>query len=249
MGASQQALLTASAELTYSQEVLADSPLLYLKFDEVSGTAVDSSGNGKDFTVTATQNAAGQRGVAISLNGTSNYANRTNEGAYFSLGSFAVEAFVKPSGSSGAIFSISDTTYNVAGSATPKLILVDIASSKLRIARRRTNGGGFNSISSASNISTSVMTHIVANYDDAATLAQPYINGSANGSGTSIGTAGAISFASSVPAEVGRLWGGDSTQGSAGYIIFFAGIIDELAVYAAPLSAGRVAAHYAARNR
>lgn len=40
------------AALTYAQQVLADSPLIYWKLDETSGTtAADASGNGRDGTI------------------------------------------------------------------------------------------------------------------------------------------------------------------------------------------------------
>lgn len=40
--------------MTYASEVIADSPIFYLKLDETSGTtAADSSGNGNDFTYQA----------------------------------------------------------------------------------------------------------------------------------------------------------------------------------------------------
>jgi hypothetical protein len=236
------------AKMSRRSLILADSPLLYLSFDDASGsgTAIDLSGNGKDFTVTsATQGASGLIGKAITLGG-SGYATRANEGTDFSLGSFSIEALIKTSGD-GCIFSMSNTAYDNAGSATPKLFMLDVASAKLRVSRRTADGGSFNGRSSSTNVNNGGWMYVGATYDDATGTGTCYVNGLVDGTPGSLGSTGAISFASSIAPNVGRLWGGNSLAGSAGYIIFFSGQIDELAVYNSVLTADRFARRFSAR--
>lgn len=72
---------------TYDEEVMSDGPALFLKLDETAGaTAVDSSGNGRDFTAPAGTPTWDQGslladglGTSVSFNGTTSYLRRTYE--------------------------------------------------------------------------------------------------------------------------------------------------------------------------
>lgn len=69
-------LNSSAAAATYASEVLTDSPLLYWKLDEASGTtAADATGNGRTGTISGTgvtysQTGATTSGTALLLDGT-----------------------------------------------------------------------------------------------------------------------------------------------------------------------------------
>jgi hypothetical protein len=87
--------------VAYDDEVLADAPEFYLKLDETSGsTAVDSSGNGNDFTyqadvVLAQPALLGDGGYSVSANPTSSAAILSSVPAAFTAATaFTLEAWV-----------------------------------------------------------------------------------------------------------------------------------------------------------
>lgn len=87
----------------YSTVVLADSPLLYWRLNELSGsTAADASPNGNDgtftggvtFAASGIPNCAGD--LAVTLDGSSGYISKTFAAA-LNPAQFSIEAWVKPS--------------------------------------------------------------------------------------------------------------------------------------------------------
>src|SRR5687768_14439861 len=86
--------------MSYDSEVLADSPLVYLKLDEPSGTtAADSSGNARDFTsASVTVGAATVMPYGTSsydFNGSSSQVSLA-DAAWQRPAAFTVEAWIRP---------------------------------------------------------------------------------------------------------------------------------------------------------
>ena len=94
--------------MSYSSEVLTDSPLLYWRFEETSGTsAADSSGNGKTGTYVSspTLGATGliSDGVAVGLNGSGQYVYGPASETTTSTTQFSAEAWFKTTSSSAML--------------------------------------------------------------------------------------------------------------------------------------------------
>ena len=82
---------------TYTTEVLADSPYLYWKLDETSGTtATDSSGNSRSGTYTNSptlnQTALINEGKSVDFDGTNDYCKYTLPSNF--TGSFTMECWI-----------------------------------------------------------------------------------------------------------------------------------------------------------
>src|SRR4051812_8284116 len=93
--------------MSYSSEVLADSPLAYWRLGDASGTTmVDSSGNARDGAYTGsptlgtTSLLLSDADTAVTLNGSTQYAS-VADAAWMDASSFTVEALIKPSAVSG----------------------------------------------------------------------------------------------------------------------------------------------------
>ena len=115
--------------MTYADEVLADSPVVYLKLDETSGTtAVDSSGNGNDFTYgSGVSLAAGTNdlGSTVAGSGTAEIASISPPPSSFH--DFAIECwvtlddtsqsgpFVKIGGAGGYVVGVGGTNFTTTG--------------------------------------------------------------------------------------------------------------------------------------
>jgi len=97
--------------VSYSSEVLADSPLVYWKLAEASGTTmVDSSGNSRAGTYTAsptlgqTGPLAGSSDTAALFNGTTQYGQIASASWMNVSTEFTIEAWFKTTATAGTIF-------------------------------------------------------------------------------------------------------------------------------------------------
>ena len=230
--------------MSYSSEVLADSPLVYLRLGESSGTsAVDSSGNALNGTYS---NVA--LGVAGALSGDANTAAnfvRTNSG-YISLGAspslnltqLTYEAWLRPASMPGRGFG-TDSFYSIMGkgdgATTEQCILrIDNEDSGPKI-----HFGSWAGSMSKANYDVSGWTlnewhHVVATV--ASNVWKIYVDGVQVASETRSANASS---------EAGAFIIGGAIPGSGNPVArFFDGRIDEVAVYSGALSAGRVLAHY-----
>lgn len=87
--------------MSFDSEVLADSPVAYLKLAETSGTtAADSSGNSHagtyhNCTLNQTGLITGETEKSVLFDGTSSYIDLGNPAALQILGQFAIEAIIK----------------------------------------------------------------------------------------------------------------------------------------------------------
>lgn len=230
--------LSTQVTPSYTEEVLADSPVVYYRFEESSGetTAVDSSGNGNDGTYINNPtlgNPSGFIGLgnAVELDGVNQRIDMGPLNGGTQLGQSTIEVWVNvdalsPGDCCTSIFS-TDTfsNGNLHFNLKPGLDIEHAVA-----------GGSPNNVNTADGaISFDQWAHIVATYDAAGTEeVLIYVNGTLIGSG--LHNSGI--FANFTAANIG----------SFGLDRFFNGEIDEFAIYDSILSPERVAAHFRARN-
>ncbi len=223
--------------MAYSDEVLADTPLVYYKLDEASGTsAADSSGNGSTATHTnsPTVGAAGllgdtaKKAAVYTRAGTTPYTLSGNvvSGAT-NFGTFAIEAWIKPASLPGGVFQ------EIFG-LTPGDVSLKILNSTIRGAFRKNDGTGahvtLTTTAGDPTVSIGSVYHVV--YEANGTDANLYINGVLKKT-----TATAFGLENQ-NAPMG--WLVSNTTSS----IAFNGTIDECAFYDHALGSTRVLAHY-----
>lgn len=223
--------------MSYQSTILADSPVVYYRLGESSGTtATDASGNAHNGTYSnATLGTAGlltgDADTAVTFNGSSSYIDtNTDSPCNPGTGDFTLEAWVK-------------TTSTVFASLVLGKIASSLAGDNYWLGYNYSAGKATFSINNADNsaitltgsvsINDGNAHHIVA-VKDGATL-RLYVDGVADGT-TAFAGSSTISPADNL--FVGKF-------GNAPY--FYAdGIIDEVAYYNTALSAGQVGAHYSA---
>lgn len=219
---------------TYEDEVLADSPKLYLKFEETSGpTFSDSSGNGNHATITGTvtfNQSGGPTGTrATQFNGTS-YATCGTTG-FRTNPPVTLEAWAYFANSQGA----GDFDYVVQSS--------DFSNSELFAIKREasTNRLYFvksGTIYSGPVIPTAQWTHIVVAYRATAPFVRVYVNG-VDETASITQPPSAINPNGPVSCQIARFSGNT-------HFLSNNSRIDEVAVYDYELSAARALSHYQA---
>lgn len=221
---------------SYTTEVLADSPWLYWKLDETSGTtASDSSGNGRNGTYTNSptlnQTALINEGASVDFDGTNDYVKYTLTSNF--TGSFTMECWINNDTYSAYPGVFGGWTANSTGDYGTNLQLSNTGAFDINIARSNftfweTNVGGYGSIS------TGTRYHVALVVDDTAHTAKLYINGTQTGSTiTGLGAVGLA--ANNKEIRVGSL-------GAIGG--YWNGKIQGFAVYNTALSGARISAHY-----
>lgn len=215
--------------MTYSSEVLADSPLLYWRLGETSGTtAADSSGNGR----TGTYSGGPTLGVTGLLNGDSDKATTFDGVNDYVTGSapattsaFTIEFWFK-----GAASGLFVTRYP--STSGQRLFYVGVGSggSAGKVEFSVKNNAGVEASVFGATLIGSNARHIVCTYDGS--TSRVYLNGVLDGSGTTV--TGALANVS--PAlEVAARTASPS---------YMAGTFDEVALYNTALSGARILAHY-----
>lgn len=213
--------------MTYTSEVLADTPLAYYRLGETSGTTmIDSSGNGRNGTYAGSPTLGasgllvGDSNTAITFDG-SNDVGTTPAATWMDSASFSVETLFVPSLVSTGARTI------VARSAASSLWILRTDAAKIGAYVVTT---AFKTVASSTTLTAGTKYHAVMTYDGA-TL-RLYVNGNLEGS---IAAAG---LSTNKPLlTVGA--NGGATPGE-----LFTGTIDEVSYYGTALSATRVKAHY-----
>lgn len=214
----------------YSAAVLADSPKGYWRQGEASGTTmVDSSGNGHNGTYngTVTLGATGLTSgdTAATYGGGS---GRVTYGSWMDgVGTFAVDCLIKPSSIASGSFNFIANASD-AGIAGPWWLVLN--SGKLEFLCG-TSTGGFTQVTGATALSAGTTYHVGAIYNGS--TAKVYVNAVEDGSASRTGNMQVTSK---------DLWIGNWQSAS----LPFAGVIDEVAIYAS-LTPTRLAAHNAAK--
>lgn len=214
----------------YKDAVMSDGPLAYWRLGESSGaTAADSSGHGYAATYanciqgapSLVSNSSGD--LSVSGNGTNSQITVGAVASLYGLNrSAAIEAWIKPS-------SVSSGFLSGIWSAGVGGICIRQNGSGIEVLKDYSASLGVIAVG----LSAGVKAHIVFVIDSAG-LITVYSNGVAKGTINASSTTFAGSYV-----RIGAD-GRDSTIVGT----FLSGSIDEVAVYAAPLSAARVLAHY-----
>lgn len=212
----------------YRDAVLADSPVGYWRLAETSGPAVDVTGNaaGGSYLGGVTRGVAGalagDSDLAARFDGTNDYVSVPDNGALDRGDVFSYELWIKR----GAVQSATQRLlHKGAGVASlgfglnNKVVLIPGGTGALTIA------------SSTTAITDQTWHHVVATKNGADV--HLYVDGVDR---TALGTAATLT-SNATALNIGR-----ASTGSA----YASGDIDEVAIYPAALSAGRVLAHYQA---
>jgi hypothetical protein len=215
--------------MTYSSEVLADSPIAWYRLGEASGTTMtDSSGNSRsgtyaNVTLAATGLLAGDSDTAASFNGTASKGT-VNNASWMDVGTaFTVEAWISTSATG---FREIAAQYNTS-SVRAWEFRIDSTTGALNFIKLA--GGTTSSIGSGS-IRDGAKHHCVATYDGA--NIRLYVDGVLNQTTASTGSiSGTLA---------------DLHIGVRSIDQWFSGTIDEVALYGTVLSGTRIAAHYTA---
>lgn len=222
--------------MSYSSSVLADSPLLYLRFEETSGATCANSGSlGGNATAhgTFTRNVAGassETGVGIDLGGTiADFVDYPDNSSLDITADITLECWAKPD---VAAVNQSLMTKGWQNVSTAGYEFFLNSTRQLQISRAAISGL---SVSSGLFPNDSAWHHVAVTRSGLTYTF--YIDGAPAG-GT---TPGATPIqATTRPFTIG------ATEKLTVYSSPFNGAIDEVAVYNTALSAARIAAHYAA---
>jgi hypothetical protein len=224
--------------MSYQTETLADSPVGFWRLGEASGTtAADASGNGRDGTYLpnsggawtgGTQGAsgalAGDADTAATFDGSSGYVKRS-AWSPVAGGSYTYEAWIKTTSVAEGFFfgeGRSDDTGHWS-------YLILLAGGKIR--HFNVDTGLF--IDGAAVVNDGGWHHVAVTFNSGTGSGQLYVDGATDGSPAS--ASAAASSADQV--GVGALVRSDVVN-------YFAGAVDECAIYSTALSAARILAHY-----
>jgi hypothetical protein len=221
--------------MSYSAEVLADSPLAYYRLGDASGTTMtDSSGNGRHGTyfnsptLGATGLLLGDSDTAVELSGSLQYMSVPDDNAYDGLSAFTITARIKLTSVTGVRMIVSRDDSTTGGGRSFQFRMNGNKLEFVKIA------GGVVTVAGGTSLSTGVEYSVAARFDGS--TAKVYVDGVQDGTGTMTGTLGTVT-------ELLRL---GASRSSGGTVNFFSGTLDEVALFASALSPTRIAAHHAA---
>lgn len=223
--------------LIYKDEVLADSPWLYWRLDETSGTtASDLSGNGRNGTYVNSPNLNQSPLISvdksIDLDGTNDYVSYTPGTAV--TGNFTYECWINADSFSSFPGLVSGWNANSSGNYGSILLVSDSGVVEIYAANSTFTDWSYTD-NTGYTLSTGTTYHLVFVNDDTNDTAKLYVNGveqySASGKTTAMGMVNASKVLSA----------GRATTSN-----YFNGKVDEVAIYTTALSATRILAHYKA---
>ncbi len=210
----------------YSSAVMADGPSGFWRLGETSGTtAADVTGAQAGTYLNAPQLGVtglltGETNRAVRLDGVNDYVRVPSSGGLSPTAAVSVEAWIKPEAIPAA-----------GGFATvatkPEAYSLQFNGPRLEFTVMR-SGQRFRTQAPAGAVVAGLAYHVVGTYDGA--TARLYVNGAQVATSALTGAIGS----NANPLNVGS-WDGFSER--------FRGTVDEVAVYAAALSASRVSAH------
>lgn len=220
--------------MTYASEVLADSPRIWWRLADTSGTtAVDSSGASRNGTYTngPTLGASGllvgdPSNTAVQFDGVDDYVTVADA---VTLTEFTAEAWIKLSAAPGATGGTVVAKY-LSSPAASRLFYLLVTSARV-LSAQFFNNTGISTTVAGSTLAIGTTYHVAVTFTGG--TGRLYVNGSLNNSGARAGTLSAAA----IPFTVGM----DGSAASP-----FPGVIDEPAFYPTALSATRLAAHYTA---
>jgi len=229
--------------MSYASEVLADSPLLYCKFDEAAGQdqLFDSSGNGYDsndgqsFPPAFEQTSLVTGGTySADFDGSNSERIGWSDAAWMDVTDLTMEAWIKPGTVGTGDLQFICNRWNATDSDRHyRMEIYEDAGSVYARAFVRI-GGVSERVDSTTALSSGSTYHIVVTADTTANTLKLYVNGVEEDSEATSGSIATGNEALLVGCEVS----GSNLRN------FFDGQIDELAIYGTALSSTRVTAHY-----
>ena len=222
--------LTAGRSLSYPGEVWQDAPIAYWRMNEISGTlGAAIVGATLQYTNMGTMGTASgiqDDGYSAFFNGTSSYGNVGN--LYPPTANMTISAMINPTSVSGT-----DTIVSK-GSSTTQGYSLELVSGRLTFRSRSSAGNQV--ATGATTLAINTWYHVAGVRDTSTNTIRVYVNGVQDGSTAISGTVSS----STNNFNVGRLQTGAN---------YFAGRIDEVAIYSTALSVTRLAAQSAASNQ
>lgn len=214
-------------------------PVAYWKLDELAGdTASDSSGNGYLASIVGAIWQSGKRGAALSFSGAGDFAFASDaqsggaNGVGLDMGSrsWTVAAWVKTTGSEMLV-----TKMGWIGGSNPDGWGMSVsANGTLGGVVHKSNGGTVNIFSGDGAIVNDGQWHHVAVVFDRAASMTRYVDGLRTGTRYGLSTLSGQSIDNNKQVRIGA-------RDQAGDEIFFQGLIDDVRIYALPLSATEIA--------
>jgi hypothetical protein len=237
-----------SPSLDYADVVLADNPIAYYRLNETSGTtATDSSGHGRNGTYASADMTLGVAGLLTGASDKAAYFNPTTDSSQvdcnfnndLTLGC-TLEAIVNIDATqldTSATIITKRQFFAGAHHEFPLSLGYQASDGKLYFALDSGIGNFTTDLVLSADISTGVAHHVAGVYRPNGAC-ELWVDGVKVAFGTFTGSIGAN----------GRNWLIGASHGNGGGVgqHRFKGTIDEAAIYSAPLSAARVAEHYAA---
>lgn len=222
--------------MSYSSEVLTDSPLAWWRLDEASGTTLaDSSGSSRSLTLNAALSAYGQTAAGVGIGGTSTTWSGTQCGQHAGsfldgLTEFTVEAWVKFTANGYVL-----NRDNLAGGSARSFQFY-VSSGKASFVVFGT-GGGIATATSSNTLNDNAWHHIVGKFKPAASGSDTfiYVDGVLRGTST-LGGAWRSTVTFNLSLGAGLV---NTTRDTP-----YNGGLDEVAVYGTALSDARITAHY-----
>lgn len=241
--ATRMIIITISGNPSYKAAVLSDSPVVYWRLDETSGTtAADSSGSAHPGVYTQNVSAMTTGGLLTTdadLGIMIPTTNHPAQGVYISQipidtsVSWTVEAVIKPGAVAPQVGLGVICQLGGPGDYCPELGTYDYGAGYFGIRVMRS--GYVELFRSAAKFAYATRVHVVLTFDSSTSRLTLYLNGAADSS--------SATFAFGKFVGAGRV--GYGVYGAeVGYPMY--GIIDELCLYQKTLSAARVAAHVSA---
>ena len=217
--------------MTYSSEVLADSPAAYYRLGDASGAMTDSSGNGRNgtysnVTLGTTGLLTGDADTAITINHSEGRGEVT-DAAWMDTGTtLTVEAWIKTS-TTGVY------QYIVNRDTTGRLWCLRLTNTGVLQVEKIV--GTFAASTGTTALNDGARHHVAFTYDGS--NIRLYVDGALEQT-----TAATGSLDGTAILGIGSTYAGTGTWGPHRFI----GVMDEVAYYGTTLSGTRIAAHYAA---
>ena len=230
-------LKAASTFYPYRTAVMADSPYLFWRLDETSGTVVsDETTANRPGTLRGTGYAWGQAGALASETRESSLstttASITANSSVAGSTAFSVEAWVKTASTTGGrILGFGDKGAATASTTVDRQLYTG-PNGKVYFGV----GSGKVSVASLAPIANGAWHHVVGTYVSGTNGMKLYVDGALQNSGTA--TAQTLTGFWRAGYETMTGWTGNPSDS------YYEGNLEELAVYTTTLSAARVKAHY-----
>ena len=232
--------------MAYNDLIISRSPVAYWRFEETSGTNATDEVSSTAFVYSGTP-TLGANGLlpgygdkSVLLNGSSQYAQTQSAAVIGNAvnGSPAVtiEAWIKPS-QIGSVMAILGAWINASNQAG--IYLEVSASGNIGVGGRSQNGDSYQYAAGSTTLVAGQVYHVCGILDFANDSISIYVNGALDV--TAAKTFGATSYTQSASTKTDKLATNADANGA-----FFAGNLDELALYGSALSSSDILANYQA---